>query len=155
MCAESVIFGPVIDFTGIEIKLGQAGGKTTVFDPVRKKWLVLTPEEHVRQYVLQYMITVARYPATLLAVEKTILVGNLSKRFDIVVYDRNHKPWLLAECKAPEVAVTEKTLHQLLNYQQKVQCNYWLLTNGHQTYCADACDTANIKWLQSLPRYEV
>jgi hypothetical protein len=142
------------DFSSIQLKLRQAGDKTSVFDPVRRKWVILTPEEHVRQYMVQYLTSTLLYPASLLAVEKTILVGSLSKRFDIVVYDRDHKPWMLVECKAPEVPVSEHTLHQLLNYQSTVQSKYWLLTNGHQTFCADACDAQNIVWLHSLPAYQ-
>lgn len=144
----------MIDFSGVQLKLGHAGGKTTVFDPVRRKWVVLTPEEHVRQHVLYYMVNVANYPLGMLSVEKAILVGNLTRRFDIVVYNREHKPWMLVECKAPEVPISQKTLEQLLSYQRSVQCSYWLLTNGHQTYCADACDVSDIKWLESLPVYE-
>ncbi len=143
-----------IDFTQLELKLKQADGKTSVFDPVRKKWIILTPEEHVRQYIVQYMLQVLRYPLALIAVEKAILVGKMSKRFDIVVYNRDHKPWLLAECKAPEVPVTEHTLHQLLNYQQTIQCRYWLLTNGHQTFCADSAN-GGIEWLLALPAYNI
>ncbi len=143
-----------IDFSGIELKLKKEAGKTYVFDPVRKKWLVLTPEEHVRQYAIQYLTERLKYPAALLSVEKTIKVGELNKRFDIVVYNREHKPWMLVECKAPDVAITEAALRQLLSYQGTMQCNYWLLTNGHQNYCADACDTTNIKWLTSLPAYQ-
>jgi hypothetical protein len=96
-----------------------------------------------------------QYPASLIAVEKKIMVGAMGKRFDVVVYSREHKPWLLAECKAPEVAISESTLHQLLQYQRTVQCHYWLLTNGHQTFCADACDATNIKWLNELPAYDL
>jgi hypothetical protein len=143
------------DFSNVQLKLRQQDGKTYVFDPIRKKWIVLTPEEHVRQYMIGYMTGMMQYPAGLLAVEKTIKVGNLDKRFDIVVYNRDHQPWMLVECKAPEVPVTEKTLHQLLNYQRTVQCNYWLLTNGHQTFCADACDIKHISWLSSLPAYDL
>lgn len=142
------------DFSGIHLRLRQADGKATIFDPVRKKWLVLTPEEHVRQYMLGYLVQALGYPASLLAVEKTIKVGNMNKRFDIVVYSRDHKPWMLVECKAPEVPVNEKTMQQLLSYQRTMQCSYWLLTNGHQTFCADACDVANIRWLTSLPVYQ-
>ena len=142
-----------LDLTNIQLRLRPDGDKTTVFDPIRKKWLVLTPEEHLRQHILQYMISVMQYPASLMSVEKNIKVGNLNKRFDIVVYDRDHKPWLLVECKAPDVPVSEKTLQQLLSYQGVVQCSYWLLTNGHQTFCADARDMENIKWLSSLPQY--
>src|ERR1039458_9511000 len=118
-----------LDLSGIQLKLRQNEGKTSIFDPIRKKWLILTPEEHVRQYMIQYLTGVMRYPASLLAVEKTILVGKLNKRFDIVAYNRDHKPWMLVECKAPEVRVSESTLHQLLSYQSAVQCGYWLLTN--------------------------
>jgi hypothetical protein len=142
-----------IDFSNIQLKLRHADGKTSAFDPVRKKWLILTPEEHLRQYMIRYLTSTMQYPASLLAVEKTIKVGNVNKRFDIVVYSRDHMPWMLVECKAPEVPVSEKTLQQLLNYQRTVQCNYWLLTNGHQTFCADACDIHHIKWLTSLPAY--
>lgn len=145
----------MIDFSGVELKLGRTGGRTTVFDPVRRKWVALTPEEHVRQYVLYYMINVVHYPTGMLSVEKAIMVGNRTKRFDIVVYNREHKPWMLVECKAPEVPISQKTLEQLLSYQRSVQCSYWLLTNGHQTYCADACDVSDIKWLESLPVYNL
>ena len=140
-----------IDFSGISLKLKKDNGKTSVFDPVRKRWFVLTPEEHVRQHIIEYMLNIIHYPAALIAVEKSIRVGNRNKRFDIVVYDKNHEPWMLVECKAPEVEISEKTLHQLLNYQQTIRCRYWLLTNGHQTYCADAGDTQQIYWMASLP----
>jgi hypothetical protein len=141
-----------INFSQLALKLKQTDGKTSVFDPVRKKWIILTPEEHVRQYIVQYMLQILHYPVALISIEKAILVGKMNKRFDIVVYDREHKPWLLAECKAPEVPVTEQTLHQLLNYQQTIQCRYWLLTNGHQTFCADSSNNM-INWLLSLPAY--
>jgi hypothetical protein len=142
-----------LDFSKIELKLRRAEGKTMVFDPVRKKWLVLTPEEHVRQHILQLFIEQMKYPAGLLSVEKTISVGGMSKRFDIVVYDREHQPWMLVECKAPDVPVTEKTLHQLLNYQSVIQGRYWLLTNGHNTFCADAGIPSEISWLTTLPQF--
>ena len=142
-----------LDYSTIKLKLRPAGDKTTVFDPVRKKWVVLTPEEHVRQYLIGYLIEAMHYPATLLAVEKNIAVGKLPRRFDVVAYNRDHQPWLLAECKAPEVPISETTLRQLLNYQSTIQSSYWLLTNGHQAFCADARDTENIKWLHSLPQY--
>jgi len=143
------------DFSNITLKLQKNDGKTTVFDPIRKKWLILTPEEHVRQYLIGYLIGELQYPPALMAIEKNIIVRNMSKRFDLVVYNRDHKPWLLAECKAPEVPVSKKTLYQLLNYQNTIQCSYWLLTNGHQTFCADANDLQDIKWLNSLPAYRM
>jgi len=143
------------DFSDIQLKLRQEDNKTYVFDIIRKRWVLLTPEEHIRQYVVHHFVYKLQYPTGLIAIEKGIKVGARNKRFDIVVYNRDHKPWMLVECKAPEVQISETTLHQLLNYQRTVQCSYWVLTNGHQTYCADACDTANIKWLESLPVYEL
>jgi hypothetical protein len=78
----------------------------------------------------------------------------MPKRFDIVVYDRDHKPWMLVECKSPDVPVSESTLRQLLQYQQTMQCHYWVLSNGPQTFCADACDVTDVKWLNALPLYK-
>lgn len=139
----------------MQLKLRKTEGKTSVFDPIRKKWVALTPEEHVRQYMLQYLMGAMQYPPGLIAVEKSIMVGTRIKRFDIVVYSRDHKPWMLVECKAPDVPVTEATLHQLLAYQRVMQCSYWLLTNGVQTYCANAADVENISWMNLLPAYEL
>ena len=142
-----------IDFANIVLNIKTEAGKTTVFDPIRKKWVFLTPEEQVRQYLLQYLITQINYPAGMIAVEKSIVVGTLIKRYDIVIYNRQHQPWMLIECKAPQVPITATTLNQLLNYQSVIQSSFWLLTNGHQTYCANAKDTENITWLSSLPGY--
>jgi hypothetical protein len=123
---------------------------------VRKRWFILTPEEHVRQYMIEVLVKQMHYPLALLSVEKQIEVGGMTKRFDIVVYNREeHRPWMLVECKAPEVPITESTLQQLLNYQRTIQCRYWLLTNGHQTFCGDAHDIEEIKWLNELPPYDL
>lgn len=92
-----------------------------------------------------------QYPIGLIAVEKQLTLNNLRKRFDIVIYNREHQPWMLVECKAPEVPITDSVLQQLLQYHNNLQCSYWLVTNGHQTYCADACDVKDIKWLDKLP----
>jgi hypothetical protein len=143
-----------LDFSGISLKLRQEEDRTMVFDPVRKKWLVLTKEEHVRQYLLQYLVDGMGYSLSLMAVEKKIKVGNVFKRFDLVVYNRDHHPWMLVECKEPGVIISEKTLFQLLNYNRSAQCSYWLLTNGHQTYCADARNINDIKWMEGLPLYQ-
>lgn len=142
-----------IDITRQQLRLKKHEGKTMVCDPVRKKWIVLTPEEHVRQYLLLYFINELSYPASLIAVEKKIQCGDMDKRFDIVVYNRDHIPWLLVECKAPDVPVSQTTLQQLLNYQRTLQCRYWLVSNGHTFYCADSADTNNIIWLTELPAY--
>jgi hypothetical protein len=143
-----------LNFSNIELQVRQEQGKTTVFDAIRKKWVALTPEEHVRQLLAGYLVHTLGYPVGMLAVEKQIRVAGLAKRFDIVAYDRQHQPWLLAECKAPDTPVSERTLQQLLTYHSVLQCRYWLLTNGIHTFCADACDTQRICWLDGLPPYE-
>lgn len=145
----------VIDPTGLELKIKNEDGKPLVFDPVRKSWLVLTPEEHVRQIVLLHLTERMQYPRALIAVEKKITVGKMAKRFDVVVYDRNHEPWMLVECKEPAVAVSQQTLFQLLNYHRAVPCRYWLLTNGHQTFCANARNPQQIQWMSELPAYDL
>ena len=140
---------PLLDYT-LRTQAGQ------VWDGIRKAWVALSPEEHVRQLLIQHLTTTMHYPAALMAVEKSVGVGNgLQQRFDLVVYDRHHhKPWLIAECKAPDVPITDATLHQLLRYHAALQCRYWLLSNGHQHFCADAGNPEKIEWLTALPAYE-
>lgn len=131
----------------------QVDEKTKVWDPIRKRWIVMTPEEHVRQLLMGYLTTVADYPAGKVGIEKKVSVGGLSRRYDAVIYDAKHYPWMLIECKAPEVPINHNTLMQLLAYHQQLQCRYWLLSNGHKNYCADASDVNAIVWLKELPQY--
>jgi hypothetical protein len=142
-----------LDFTNIPLSTRVENNQPFVFDAIRRKWVKLTPEEHVRQLLIGYMISYCNYPKGLIAVEKQIKVVKMQKRFDVVVFDTNHAPWLLVECKAPDVPITEQTLLQLLHYQETVKSLYWLLTNGHQSFCADARDIQNIMWMPSLPAF--
>lgn len=107
--------------------------KEFIFDEVRKRWIVLTPEEWVRQNFLQYLIQVKKYPASLIAVEKEIKLGDLKKRFDIVVYDRDAKPWMIIECKEMKVGLDKTVLDQVLRYNITLQVPYLVITNG--SYC--------------------
>lgn len=124
-----------------------------VWDIVRKKWIQLNPEEYVRQALLHYFSSQMHYPISLIAVEKQLKYGSLNKRYDIVVYNRKQQPWLLVECKAPEVAIKQNTLHQLLQYHSQISCPYWLLSNGIESHCANASDINNINWMNDLPVY--
>jgi hypothetical protein len=105
-----------------------------LFDPHRKKWLVLTPEEWVRQNFMQYLVQVQHYPCTLIALEKEIWLGELKKRFDILVYNKEHKPWMIVECKAPSIALTEETVMQALRYNITVPAEFIIITNGRYSY---------------------
>ncbi len=104
-----------------------------IFDEIRKKWRVLTPEEWVRQNLLQYIRGVKNYPASLIAVEKTIHLGDMKKRFDIVVFDKEAQPWMLIECKEMNVVLDKTVLDQALRYNISLRVPYIVITNG--TYC--------------------
>src|SRR5215510_4005408 len=113
-----------------DFRIKKENDKDWLFDPIRKKWLVLTPEEWVRQNFVQYLIQVKKYPAALIAQEKLIQVGELKKRFDILVYNDHHQPLMMVECKAPSVPLTETVLHQLLRYHIAVPTGLLVITNG-------------------------
>ena len=112
----------------------QEHGKEMILDLVRKKWLPLTPEEWVRQNFIQSLIQLHQYPATLIAMEKEIQLGELKKRFDILIYNKSHEPWMMVECKAPSGELNEKGLSQVLRYNIAVPVSYMLITNGSYTY---------------------
>ncbi len=122
-----------IDYPPYQPKIKNEGNREFIFDEVRKQWVVLTPEEWVRQNFLQYIIQVKKYPAALIAVEKMISLGDLKKRFDIVVYDTHSKPWMLIECKEMNVVLDKTVLDQVLRYNITLRVPYIVITNG--SYC--------------------
>ena len=136
-------------FGNYAFKYKQELGKRYIFDIIRSKYIMLTPEEWVRQHIIWYFIETAQYPKSLISVEKMLLVNGLRKRYDIVVYDKLHQPWMLIECKEPNVPITETTLQQLLSYQRTIQCPYALLSNGKTTYCG-ALSSNGIQCLEHL-----
>ena len=95
---------------------------------------MLTPEEWVRQNMIQFLLHVMQYPSSLIAIEKEIRLAELKKRCDIVVYDRNQSPWMIIECKEMKVALSQKTLDQILRYHISLPAKYLIITNG--SYCA-------------------
>lgn len=101
-----------------------------MFDVIRKKWLLLTPEEWVRQNMIQYLLLVKKYPSSLIAVEKEIKLGELKKRCDLVVYHRNSLPWMIVECKEMNVPLSEKALEQILRYHITLPADFLIITNG-------------------------
>ena len=109
-------------------------GKELIFDFIRKQWIVLNEEEWVRQNFVQYLVQEMKYPANLVAVEKEIQLGELKKRFDILVYNKQQQPWMLIECKAGTVPLDEKVFQQVLRYHISIPAAYLIITNGHFTY---------------------
>ncbi|WP_346236601.1 type I restriction enzyme HsdR N-terminal domain-containing protein [Niabella insulamsoli] len=117
-----------------DFKIELRNNQPHIFDPIRKKWLLLQDEEWVRQNFIAYLIQVMRYPKTLIALEKEIYLGELKKRFDILVYAPDHRPWMLIECKSHKVPVAENVLHQVLRYHITMPADYLVLTNGNHHY---------------------
>lgn len=117
-----------------EIKLENRNGKPSIWDQTRKKWLQLTPEEYVRQHFVHYLIHTLGYPASLISIERGIEVVRLSRRTDIVVYDKKGHPFLLIECKAPQVTLTHMTSEQIAAYNLTIKAPYLAMTNGFHHY---------------------
>jgi hypothetical protein len=117
-----------------EFRLEKRNGKEFIFDRIRKQWILLTNEEWVRQNFIQYLVQTMKYPESLLAVEKEILLGDLKKRFDILVYNKEHKPWMLIECKAKEIVLDDKVFQQVLRYNISMPCPFLIITNGDTTF---------------------
>ena len=123
-----------ITYPAYQAKIKQEPGREMIFDEVRKQWVLLTPEEWVRQNFLQHLIQVKKYPAALIAIEKEIYLGDVKKRFDIVVYDKNTQPWMLVECKEMNVELNNLVLSQALRYNINLQVPYLVITNGVYGY---------------------
>lgn len=121
--------------------------------PVRKKWVVLTPEEKVRQFTIHQLCGAYAYPLKYISVEKTLKVNELSKRYDVVVYNRQLQPSVLIECKAEHVPLSDKTLQQIATYNITMQVTYLMVTNGKNSYCFEIKDNAPHP-LEMLPDFE-
>lgn len=139
-----------IDYPPYQPKIKKENNNELIFDEVRRKWIVLTPEEWVRQNFLQYLIKVQNIPASLIAVEKEIQTGDLKKRFDIVVY-KNSLPHILIECKEPEIALSQPVLEQALRYHISLKVPYVLITNGSYT-TAFSTTSGKLEQLEEFPQ---
>jgi hypothetical protein len=141
-----------INYPEQRFQVKQDAGKDIIFDALRKKWLLLTPEEWVRQNFVQYLIQVKKYPATLIALEKMIKLGELKKRFDILVYDKDHRPWMMIECKAPFIKLDESVLQQLLRYHISIPTGFLVITNGEYSYGWEKKEQS-LRLIQELPEF--
>ncbi len=124
--------------------------KTQVFDPLRRQWVALTPEEQVRQKMLYYLVETRNVAAGLIAVEYSIKVNNLPKRADIVVFNNFGEPQMIVECKAESVPITEKVLDQAIRYYSGLKVQYLTLTNGKTMFCYQITD-GKIEVLTEFP----
>jgi hypothetical protein len=133
-------------------KVEERNGQRFIFDNIRKKWLLLTDEEWVRQNFVNYLLIEMSYPATLLALEKSLTLNELKKRFDILVYDSKHQPWMLIECKAPQVLLSEAALQQVLRYNISVPVPFIAITNGAATFGWQK-EHGQLRKLDALPKW--
>jgi len=135
------------------IKLKNDKGVVYIFDIIRKKYLVLQPEELVRQLLVQYLIEKG-YPKEKIQVEKGLVVNGLQRRFDIIAYDSQFEPYLLVECKAHTVKIDQSTFDQMASYNLAVRAPYLMACNGVQTYCCKLdFETKKIDHLSFIPNY--
>lgn len=144
-----------LNFPQYEFDVRREDDQLFILDQIRKKWVVLTPEEWVRQHTIYYLVGQKKYPAGLIGVEKSIKVNKMNKRFDLVCYNQNTQPVLLVECKAPEVEITQTVLDQALRYNSQLQVNYLLLTNGI-THVIAFIDYENkkLEYLNDIPAFD-
>src|SRR5579884_1757202 len=117
-----------VRFPEPNFRIKKEEGKPYIFDTIRKTWLLLTEEEWVRQNFVNYLIHSLNYPSSVIALEKEIMLNDLKKRFDILIYDKQHKPWMLIECKEPKVNLSEDVLQQVLRYNISVPVEFIVIT---------------------------
>lgn len=138
----------------IEAKYKQEEDKTYIFDILRKKYLVLTPEEWVRQHLIHLLIKQYSYPKSLISCEKALTYNKRIKRTDIVTYDHEGKPFLLIECKAPKIKLSKNTLHQASTYNSKLKAPFLCVSNGINTLCFKINhETEQYDQLDNLPYF--
>lgn len=144
--SESEVQLPNLNLPEIKPRLKMQGGKLLVFDSQRKKDLLLTPEEWVRQHWISYLVNQLSFPKGLLSLEKGLKYNQLMKRTDVLVFDQQGNPYLLIECKAPQVTINQKTLEQACLYHKKLQTKYLILSNGLQH--------VSLRWIDVENRFE-
>ena len=123
-----------LNFPDYSFRLKNSENKVSIFDEIRKKFILLTPEEWVRQNFLQYLLQEKNYPAAFIGIEKEIALGELKKRIDVLIFDSDHQPWMMIECKAMDVELTEKVLEQIIRYNMSVPVPYLVISNGSYNY---------------------
>ena len=136
-------------------KITEENGKLTLFDEIRKKQVIITPEEWVRQHFVQYLINQKQYPKTLIKLEGGHKLHGMPKRTDIVVYNPTGDKILLVECKAPSVTIDQKTFDQVARYNMVHKVKLLAVTNGLQHYyCSIDFEKSSYRFISDLPDYK-
>lgn len=141
-----------LNYPSYTFKLKTNENKTLIFDIVRKKYVTLTPEEWVRQHTIHYLFKEKNYPISLMAVEKQLKIRTLRKRIDIVSYTNDGMPFLIVECKAPSVQISQDTFDQIARYNLKLEAQILMVTNGiSHYYCVMNHKKQAYEFLSELP----
>ncbi|XCF07581.1 type I restriction enzyme HsdR N-terminal domain-containing protein [Tamlana crocina] len=143
-----------LNFPQYSFRFKNKENKVSIFDGIRKKFVVLQPEEWVRQHCIQYLIEGKSFPKSLINVEKELTINNLKKRYDIVVFNPNGSIHLIVECKAPSVTIDQSTFDQIARYNLELNATYLMVTNGLNHYfCQMDFENERYQFLKNIPDY--
>lgn len=143
-----------LNFPSYTFRFKNSENKVAIFDEIRKKFVILTPEEWVRQHVIRYLLEEKKYSKSYINVEKTISINGLTKRYDVVVFKPNGNIFLLVECKAPEVSISQNTFDQIARYNLTLESEYLMVTNGLNHYfCQMDFENERYDFLRELPNF--
>jgi predicted type IV restriction endonuclease len=143
-----------LNFKLYSFRFKNSENKVSIFDEIRKKFIILTPEEWVRQHVVQFLLDEKKYPKSLINVEKVLKVNGLRKRYDIVVFNPDGSIFILIECKAPEIKIAQATFDQIARYNMTMKAEFLMVTNGLNHYfCQMDYENEKYSFLENLPNY--
>ena len=143
-----------LSFPNYEFRIKNKHNKKYIFDQIRKKFVIFTPEEWVRQNCIMFLINEQRIPKEYINVEKKIKLNNLIKRYDIVVYKKDGSVFLLVECKSPKISINQKTFNQIAIYNTKLIADFLMITNGlYNYYCSIDYSNQCYKFVKDFPKY--
>ena len=143
-----------LSFPNYEFRIKNKHNKKYIFDQIRKKFVLLTSEEWVRQHCIMFLINDKKIPKGLINVEKKIKINSLTKRYDIIVYKSNGSVFLLVECKSPDIIINQKTFNQIAIYNYEVVSDFLMVTNGIQNYyCSIDYSNQCYKFVKDFPKY--
>ena len=145
-----------LHFPSYSFRFKNSENKVSIFDEIRKKFIILTPEEWVRQHVVRFLLEEKKYPKSLINVEKVLTINGLRKRYDIVVFNPDGSIFVLVECKAPEIKTSQATFDQIARYNMTLKAEYLMVTNGLNHYfCQMDFENEKYEFLAALPDYKL
>lgn len=143
-----------LNFPSYSFRLKNSENKVAIFDDIRKKFVILQPEEWVRQHCVRYLIEEKKYPRSLINVEKELRINGLRKRYDIVVFNPDGTIHLIVECKSSKIKVNQDTFDQIARYNLALNATYLMVTNGiNHYYCSMDFEKQRYEFLRDIPNY--